>query len=399
MEIHFILLVVGSLLLLGFAADGLGRRTRVPQITLLILMGVAIGPAGLDMLPINIEQWYTLFADLALLLIGFLLGGRLSKRQLRKTGREVLSISVFEVLGAAIFVFLGLILLGTPIELALILSGIAPASAPAAITVVVKDLKARGRFTNVLLGVVASDDAWGLIVFIIVMAIAQALHGGGGYWGALGTGGFELGGSFLLGIVIGAPAAYLTGRVHPGEPTLIEALGLVFLCGGIAHWLDVPFLLSAMTMGAVIANFAKHHRRPFHSIENIERPFIVMFFVLAGASMKLDALLEVGVLGAAYVALRTAGLVVGAWLGGTVAGSDPRHRRWMGLAITPQAGVALGMVLVASARFPELQAQLLAIVISTTIVFELFGPLLTQLALYRVGEVGGNAKDHTVPKE
>lgn len=398
MEIHFILLVVGSLLLLGFAADGLGRRTRLPQITLLILMGVAIGPAGLDLLPINVEQWYMLFADLALLLIGFLLGGRLSRRQLRKTGREVLSISVFEVLGAAIFVFLGLTLLGTPIELALILSGIAPASAPAAITVVVKDLKARGRFTDVLLGVVASDDAWGLIVFIIVMAIAQALHGGGGYWEALGTGSFDLGGSFLLGILLGAPAAYLTGRVRSGEPTLIEALGLVFLCGGIAHWLEVPFLLAAMTMGAVIANFAKHHRRPFHSIENIERPFIVMFFVLAGASMKLDALMEVGVLGAAYILLRTAGLVVGAWLGGTAVRSDPSHRRWMGLAITPQAGVALGMVLVASSRFPELQAQLLAIVISTTIVFELFGPLLTQLALYQVGEVGGNTKNHTVPK-
>lgn len=385
-------MTLGSLLLLGLATEAIGKFTLLPRVTLLVLFGVIIGPSGLDLLPVAIEQWYALFADIALLMVGFLLGGKLSLQALRETGREVLWTSVLEVIGVSTAIFLGLTALGFDVIISLLLAGMAPASAPAAIANVVEELGVKGRFTDVLLGVVAVDDAWGLIVFSILLAGAQSLSGDGGALDALRYGAWELGGALLVGVGLGLAAAYLTGRIDPGEPTQTEALGIVFLCGGIALYLEVSFLLSAMIAGAVVVNLAHHHQRPFREIKNIEWPFMILFFVLAGASLHLERLLEIGFVGLAYVALRVTGLVVGGWLGAFLGKADPLHRRWIGLAITPQAGVALGMALVAGSRFPDLRDQILAIVIGTTVMFELTGPVLTRLALLRVGEKEGQAQ-------
>jgi Kef-type K+ transport system membrane component KefB len=162
---------------------------------------------------------------------------------------------------------------------------------------------------------------------------------------------------------------------------------MVLLCGGLAMWLDVSFLLAAMVMGAVVANLARHHKRPFHAIENIEWPFMIVFFILAGASLRLGALSQIGIIGTAYVILRFAGRLAGAWAGGKISRADPLTTRWMGMALMPQAGVAMGMALVATQRFPEFSDIILPIVISSTVLFELIGPLMTRRALVRVGEV------------
>ena len=175
--------------------------------------------------------------------------------------------------------------------------------------------------------------------------------------------------------------AYLTGRIERGEPTLYEALGLVFLCGGIAMLLNVSFLLAAMTMGAVVANLAQHHTRPFHAIEGIEWPFMVLFFVLAGASLEMPVLAEAGSWLVAYVALRIVGRLLGGWIGGSVPVADLPVRRWMGMALLPQAGVALGMALVAEQQFPEVGEAILPVVVAATVLFELIGPIATRLAL------------------
>ena len=140
--------------------------------------------------------------------------------------------------------------------------------------------------------------------------------------------------------------AYLTGRVRPGEPTLAETLGVVFLCGGLAIFFGVSFLLAAMVMGTIVANLATHHDRPFHAIEGIEWPFMILFFVLAGASLELETL-QLGTIGTAYVTLRVMGRLLGGWLGGTLARAPCKLRRGIGAALMPQAGVAVGMALVA----------------------------------------------------
>ncbi len=198
-NLHLTLLTLGGLLLMGLATDAIGRRTRLPRVTLLVLFGAAIGPPGFDLLPIVVEEWYPLFAGLALLMVGFLLGGRLSAATLRAKRREVLWISVFEVVGVALLVSIGLMLLGFDPVLALLLGGIGPASDPVATSDVVQQVRAKGPYTDVLLGVVAIDDAWGLIVFSLLLAAAEAMSGGGGVAETLAAGGWELGGALLIG--------------------------------------------------------------------------------------------------------------------------------------------------------------------------------------------------------
>ena len=164
---------------------------------------------------------------------------------------------------------------------------------------------------------------------------------------------------------------------------LMEALGLVFVCGGIAIWLEVSFLIASIVMGAVVANFARHHEYPFHEIENIEWPFMTIFFVLDGALLELGIINEIGLIGGVYIVSRILGKLLGARLGAHIARAEPVTRCWMGFALLPQAGVAMGMALVASSRFPEFQQVLLTVVISSTIFFEIIGPVFTRTALRR----------------
>jgi len=385
MDLHVLFLALGGLLFVGLVTDEIGRRTRLPRVTLLILFGVAAGPSGLDLLPRAFQDWYEFLASMALTMVAFLLGGKLSFAALRSHGRTILAVSLTVVILTALLVGIGLIAIGTPVLMALLLAGIATATAPAATQDVVRQIRAKGPFTDTLLAVVAVDDAWGLVVFSLLLAMAKGIAGDGTL-AILGHGLWELGGALAVGAAVGLPAAFLTGRLKPGEPMQAEALGLVFLCAGLAIWLEVSFLLAGMVAGAIVVNLAKHHSRPFHEIEHIEWPFMVFFFVLAGASLRLDSLYEIGLIGLAYLVLRTLARVLGGWIGGIVADAPILHRRWIGLALIPQAGVALGMALVAANHFPQLAETLLAVTIGATVVFEVIGPVLTQRALRRVGE-------------
>jgi Kef-type K+ transport system membrane component KefB len=305
---------------------------------------------------------------------------------LAELGRPILAISIGAVVVTAVVVGGGLALLGMPLATCLLLAGISTSTDPAATVDVIAEASAKGPFSDTLLAVVAFDDVWGLMLFSLTLAVAGTASGAGGGLDVIVAAAWELGGAIAIGVALGVPMAYLTGRIEPGEPTLGEALGVVFLCGGIALWLDVSFLLAAMTLGAVVANLAKRHTRPFHAIKGVEAPFLVLFFVLAGASVHVEALLSVGTLGIAFVVLRAVSRLIGGMAGGAVGGLTPIQRRWIGAALMPQAGVALGTALLASERFPELADQILPIAVGSTIVFELFGPIATRVALRRVGE-------------
>lgn len=385
METHHVLLVLGGLLLCGLVADELGRRTRLPRVTLLIVFGVLVGPSGLDILPEAFHRWYEFLATIALTMVAFLLGGRLSVDALRDHGKEILTISVAVVATTVLVVGSGLLLAGVPFVLALLLAGIATATAPAATQDVVRQAGADGPFTDTLLGVVAIDDAWGLIIFSVLLVIANATTGDSSLT-IIAHGLWEVGGAVAIGLLVGLPAAYLTGRLKEGEPMQSEALGLVFVCAGLSVWFEVSFLLAGMVAGVAVANLAAHHKRPFHAIENVEWPFMVLFFVLAGASLDMGGVEAIGLIGVAYIVLRFVSRIIGGWLGASLAGAPDVQRRWIGLALVPQAGVALGMALVAGEQLPAYKDILLTIVVGTTIIFELIGPILTQIALTKAKE-------------
>ena len=375
------LLALGAILLLGLAADQLGQRTPLPRVTLLLIFGALLGGEGLDVLPAVLTGRFDLIASLTLLMVGFLLGGKLTQESLRKSGAQIWWISVSAVLGSTLMVVLGLVLIGSPVAVAVILGCIAAATAPAATVDVVLESGSKGPFAKLLLMVVALDDAWGLILFSLAVAFAAVMTEAGGTASPLLTGVREVGGAFVLGALIGLPAAYLTGRVRPGQPILAEALGLVFICGALAIMFEVSFLIAAMVMGAVIANLAKHHEYPFHAIEGIEWPLMLIFFVLAGASLDISSVRDIGLIGATYAICRIIGKLAGAYIGSRASHAEPGTRRWIGAALLPQAGAAIGMALVASNQLPEYRQLLLSVVLSTTVFFEIIGPIFTRLAI------------------
>jgi len=388
MDIAQTLMAIGALLLAGMLADAIGHKTQLPRVTLLILCGLAAGPAGLDLLPRSLTDLYETLAVLALSMVAFLLGGKLSRVHLENSGRAVTLVSVSAVLWTAFIVFGGLWLLGYPLALALVLAALATATDPAATSDVIRQYRAKGPFSAILSGVVAVDDIWGVLVFAVCLMAAQAVVGGDGT-GALLHAAWEIGGSILLGVVVGLPAGYLSGRLQPGDPTLAEALGIVFLTAGLALWLDLSFLLSGIACGAMVVNTGRHHNRPFHEIEHIEWPFMIFFFVLAGASLEPGLLLKLGLLGAAYILLRLAGRLVGGWFGGRfTSGPGTEKSHLFGLSLLPQAGVALGMALVAAETLPAYRSEILTVAIGSTVVFELLGPAATLIALHRAGETG-----------
>lgn len=380
-QIAEFLIAIGSILLLGLATDFLGKRTFLPRVTLLLIFGIIVGEEVLGVIPHSVTSRFEIITDIALLMIGFLLGGKLSLNSFQRDGRQILLISLSAAIGTTVLVTLALIAIGISVEIAILLGCIAAATAPAATVATVQESNSDSKFSRLLLAIVAIDDAWALILFSLGLALVSLFNGNEDSTMHLINASYEIFGALLIGALIGIPAAFLTGRVKPGQPMLTEALGLVFVCGGISIWLEVSFLIAAITMGAFVANLAKHHDYAFHEIENIERPFLVIFFILAGATLEISVLAGLGVIGLVYIIARIVGKVFGAWLGARLAKTDSNIQHWMGAALMPQAGVAIGMALLIANRFPEYQQTILSIVISTTVIFELVGPVFTRLAL------------------
>jgi len=382
------LMALGGILLLGLATDLIGKRTFLPRITLLLIFGVMIGQEGIDIIPTVFSDRFEIIADMTLLVVGFLLGGMLTKETLQRSGRKILSISISAAVFTTVIVTLALTLAGLPLEIAILLGCIASATDPAATIDTAIESGYKSEFSKILFAIVSLDDAWGLILFSIGIAIVSVISGNHGDTNFILGAGYEIGTALLLGLAIGLPAAFLTGRIKHGQPMLTEALGVVFLCGGIALWLDVSFLIAAMTLGATISNLAKHHKYPFHAIEGIEWPLMALFFVLAGASLNISSITEIGLVIIIFIIFRIIGKLLGAYLGARICSADQSITRWMGMALLPQAGAAMGMALVASNQFPEYRQTLLSLVVSTTIFFEIIGPIFTRLALGKAE--GGN---------
>ena len=316
------ILAIGTLFSVGLLADYIGRRTRIPRVTLLLGCGLIAGAFGL--LPENLAQLTETITITALTFVSFLLGGSLKLSNLKAHGLEILVISMAVVLCTLAIVFGGLLLFGVAAPLALVLASIATATAPAATLDVIRQSKVCNDFTRVLQGIVAIDDAWGLIFFSLCLSLATQLAGSDNSVPVSAL--YDIGGAVVLGLAIGAPAAFLTGRIDSGEPLLIEALAIAFLTAGLASWLHVSFLIAGMVVGTVIVNFAAHHNRAFHEIEHIQWPFMILFFILAGTSLEISAVEKLGALGLVFISLRVVSRLIGGWAGAKLCGTPPEFR-------------------------------------------------------------------------
>lgn len=388
------LLLLGAMLVAGFLAHVGGPLIHVPRVTLLLVIGAVAGPGVLGVVPAEAADWFPFISHLALAIIGFLLGEEFRWRDVRRKGPRVLAVSVGEVLMAAVVVFVAVWLVSGDVVLALLLAGIAPASAPAAVVETIREGRAEGDLTDTVLGVVAIDDAWGVVTFSVLLVCASSVAGQGAATEQLLTGLWEVGGGVLLGLAVGLPMAWISSRIRDGQITLLEATGIVFLQTGLAIMIGVSYLLAAIVLGAVVVNLAKR-KQAFKEIEHVREPLLAVFFIVAGLKLKPDQLLTIGVLGAAYVAARIAGLVIGGWASGRMVAAPPEVSRRIGWCITPQAGVALGFALLAQDNLPRYGDTILTLVIATTILFEITGPLLTRIQLKRAGEWGAGRSEST----
>ncbi len=387
-EVAISFITLGSMFLLGLAADLIGRRTRVPRVSLLVLCGVAFGPAGLDWINVEGSIVFDVVGSIALMMVGFLIGGKLQPRRLLRQGRRVMQLSLGVVVMTIICVALTLGLIGYPWPLVLVLAGIATSTDPIATIDVLEHQAVGDELADTLRAVVAIDDAWGLVAFSLLAGLAVGMNGGADPLAHAAAAAWEIGGAIVLGALLGVPMGLLSGRISAGEPTLVEALGIIFLAGGLAMLLGVSFLLTAMVLGLVVSVVAKHHRRAFHEIEHVEWPLMVLFFILAGAALDFDRMLAAGGVGLGYFLLR----IVGRWLGGVLGlwGLERGlvKRGWMGLTLLPQAGIAMGTALLAGQYLPEYHDTIITVAVAAAIAFELVGPPVTALALRRLSRSG-----------
>ena len=278
----FVLVVLGAILGISVIADVLAARLRLPRISLLVLLGVAFGVLRPFALDADVSQQLDIFAEplivIALVMVAFLLGGELTYERMKDSGRLILTMSLTVVTASVAIVGTGLVWLGFPLAVALPLAAISAATDPAAVREVVRESRrVNVQQSQLLLGIVAIDDAWGIIAFGVMMSMLDLLTTGNGM-GSIGHTTFELLGAIALGLAIGVPGAVVTGRLRPGQPTQVEAIALVLLIAGASQRLGVSPLLTAMVVGVTVANLSAHHTRSFREIEHIEWPFLVVFF-------------------------------------------------------------------------------------------------------------------------
>jgi Kef-type K+ transport system membrane component KefB len=364
-----------------------------------VVLGVVLGPSVTNIFPQESLERLDVVSDLALAVVALTIGGELLWDNLRRIAGSVIPIVLLESMGAMAAVTLGVVWLTDNWPLALILGSISAATAPAATVMIIHEQKAAGRLTSTLLAVVGIDDAIALILFAVAAAVAKALLVKSAAL-TLDTvflhAGISIGGALLLGAFIGVPAALAIRRTTSREGVFAIAVGGLILNAGLANQLHLSALLVNMTFGAVIANITPvSSRRLFDQLTAFSGPLFTAFFVIAGAHLRLDLLPSLGLLGAIYLIARLSGKVSGAYLGAMLGHAPPQVRNNIGFGLLSQVGVAIGLSLVVAREFGdqgpigyELAITVINVLLGTTIVTEIVGPILTRYGLRRAGEVG-----------
>ncbi|MBN2620332.1 cation:proton antiporter [candidate division WOR-3 bacterium] len=358
-----------------------------------MLCGIALGPHLLNIVTPDLLQSSTFVSNIALSLVAFSLGQNFTLSKLRNIGRSVFAISVGEVLGAFLLVSVFVLLFGHQSwPIVLILGAIAPATAPAAVVMVTREYRAKGRFTDTLLGVVAIDDAWSIILFAFCIAIAKSLTGmHGGILAHIFTdivhALWEIFGSMVLGVIAGMILAYLVRFMKTRANLLLYMLGMILLTTGLSYLLNFSLLLTNMVLGATVANRLAHED-VFDILRDFDPPIYLLFFVLAGANLEIASISSLGLLAVLYIVTRLPGEMLGAFIGAHLAKAEQNVKKYLGLGLAPQAGVAIGLALFAKNQFPgEIGDIILSTIIVTTILYELFGPVLVRIALEKAGDI------------
>ena len=390
-----ITLWIACLLGAGLLFAHLVRRFHLPAVTGYIAVGLLLGPVGFGLLDAEIAgDRLDHFVQIALMLIAFGIGEHLELRRLYPVRRQLFFVGCGEGLACFVAVAGGALLLtrlwpvaGVDWRTAVLLAAIAIATAPASVLHVTRELKAAGPLTNFLLQGVAANNALAIACFGLFFAIARKAGGGGGDLLLHIAGGFgDIALSLLLGLVTGILLDFCAHRLDDSGEMLTAGLSLLLLCGESARLMGLSPLLAGMAAGFAVVNRDRRDVRLFWAINAFEPPITVLFFILAGAHLDRQMLLAAGWLGIGYFLLRAAGKIGGIHVGGKVGRAPEVVRRYLGLAMLPQAGVAIGLVVLLQGEAAELAKIITPVVLTGVFLAELIGPVFTRQAIVRAGE-------------
>lgn len=405
-----VIISIALMLFLGFSMTRLTKRLGLPNVTAYIVVGILIGPFCLNLVPATVIDGMDFLSDIALAFIAFSTGEFFKLSTLKKNGMKVVIITVLEACLATVVVFIvTYCILGVDLGFSIVLAALASATAPASTVMTIRQTGAHGDFVDTLLQVVALDDVVGLIEYSVAISLALSVSLGSASVGATGILkpiGINLG-VLLLGGLFGLFLKLLMPKKRSEDNRLIISVSLIFAFCGICALLDVSPLLGCMSMGTVYINITNDEKL-FKQLNYFTPPILLLFFVRSGLSFRLDALVNnstaVGntpllVIGVVYFVVRIVGKYAGAFLGCLITGKPKEVRNYLGLALIPQAGVAIGLAALGARTLGgETGVALETVILSSSVLYELVGPACAKLSLY-LSKSYSNKIEDIVPVE
>ena len=407
-----ILLNIGIALLLGLLMSRIAKRLNLPAVTAYLVTGIILGPFCLGSFG---HSWlgFTgdaqleglgLFSDVALGFIAFAIGNEFRLSTLKNTGKQAVFVGIVQAVLTTLFV--DAVLIGLhfiipdkfSLSSALTLGAIASATAPAATLMVVRQYKAKGPLTSLLLSVVAIDDAVGLVLFSVSFGIARALQtGSADIVSILVEPMIEIIFSLLLGVIMSLLLTFFERYFHSRSKRLSLAITFVFITVGITmlsfniggvHF-SFSTLLTCMMLGTVFCNLCDFSEELMDRCDRWTAPLFILFFVISGAELKLSVFTDpaIVIIGLLFILSRSLGKYYGARFSCSLIGCDEKTTKYLGITLLPQAGVALGMSVTAMQLGSADGALIRNIVLFAVLIYEIFGPLLTKVSLTAAGEI------------
>lgn len=388
-----ILYYIGIIIIAGLIMGKIASHFKLPHITGYLLAGIIIGPNILRLVPHVETAKMTIVSEIALGFIAYSIGCEFNFSSLKKTGKNVIIITIFQAIGAVVLVDLAMIyIFKQPVPISIILGAIATATAPGPILMIVKQYRAKGPVVDTLLPLVALDDALGIVIFGICGAIATALSTPGvniSVSHMVMAPLQEIFTSIVIGIALGVILGTIIKKNKEGEYLIAVIVAILFLAVGISHSFHASPILLCMVLGGTVSNIIPNiiNIRVLHRVENFTHPIYIAFFTLAGVELDMALVKEVGLVGAGYIVVRMIGKILGSYVGGKIAGAPKTVQKYLGFTLIPQAGVAIGLAMVAEGILPEpYGSNVMTIILAATVVYELIGPLMAKIAIFKAGE-------------
>lgn len=406
-QTSIVIISISLILISGFAATRLTKPLHLPNVTAYIVAGIILGPYCLNLIPSEIIDSMDFIADIALAFIAFSTGEFFRFSTLKRNGKKVVVIALAEALFASLLVFISCFyLLKLDLNFSIVLAALASATAPASAVVTIRQTGAKGEFVDTLLQDIALDDMIGLIAYSVSISLALAAM----------TGDFQV--SNIIKPVVYNVATFILGgffgfwlkkllEKRSTDNRLIVSIAMLFSFCGICALLDVSPLLGCMSMGMIYINCSDDERL-FKQLNYFSPPILLLFFVRSGLNFDLDALVSseemmdgvpLLVIGIVYFIVRIIGKYAGSFVGCQLVGKDKLIRNYLGLALIPQAGVAIGLAAM-GARTLSGQAgkSLETVIVASSVLYELIGPACGKLALY-LSKSYSNKLEDLVPLE